>query len=80
MRLELEAEGTRLRGTMHTDAGPAALTGFVEGGRLEFVTNSSALTGAQRLTFTGRVDNDMMVGDVDLGHFKRGAWTAVRAR
>ena len=77
-RLELRADGTALEGTLHTSGGPTPVSGRVEGDRVDFVARSSELTGAIALTFSGRFEGNLATGDVELGNYQRGTWTATR--
>jgi L-seryl-tRNA(Ser) seleniumtransferase len=74
----LEAKGNRLSGTHIGWAYEGTLKGSIDGDRVEF--RSSLPVGGQRLsyTFSGRLADDVMSGEVQLGEYGSAKWSARR--
>ena len=77
--VELRRNGDALSGEISAMDRTAAVEGRVEGDGVEFEGTVRVRMMRVRFQFTGRLQGDEMSGEVEVGAFGRGTWTARRS-
>lgn len=79
-QLDLHSDDTgALDGEVAFGPGRGDVHGSIRDDRLEFVTQTSGLTGSLPLTFRGIAQGDSILGEVEIGNYERALWTATRS-
>ncbi len=76
--LFIETHGSRLSGTHQGRRGRSELAGFVQGDRVRFRSRLVHQGEHSSYLFDGRLDGDRIAGDLDLGEYGKGTWSARR--
>jgi hypothetical protein len=77
--LQLEQDGTEVRGRYRSQYGEQDITGSVsDDGTIDLRTGVHYQACGAGYTFQGRVDSDTMTGQVDLGEYWTASWRAQR--
>ncbi len=78
--LKLSNSGGSLSGSVEAAGqGSADISGKLDGESVQFKGTLNSQMGPIELDFSGTVDGDEMKGDVELGSFGSGSWTATKA-
>ena len=77
-RLFLEADGNKVGGTHIGTRTTGDLRGMIDGGDVKFASTLPMEGARLRYGFSGRVDGDVMRGDLDLGEYPAAKWVARR--
>ena len=76
--LFMEANGNRLTGTHVGSLTRGPMKGTIDGDNVAFQSVLPIEGSKLSYRFSGRVDRDRMEGELDLGEYPNGTWTAVR--
>ncbi len=76
--LFLEADGNHLTGTHAGSLTRGPIKGSIDGDKVAFQSVLRIEGSRLGYRFSGRVDGDRMEGELDLGEYPNGTWTAVR--
>lgn len=79
-RLVIKQDGAAVQGAHHGDFLERPLTGTVNGSTVTLRSNLPERTigNAISYTFTGKIENGRLSGDLDLGEYLKATWTATR--
>ena len=79
-RLSITQQGAQVQGTHQGDFLQRPLNGTVNGDAISMRSNVGETTIGNSLsyTFTGKIANGAMSGDLDMGEYRKGTWTAKR--
>ena len=79
--LDLVQKGNTIAGTHQGDFLARAVTGTIDGDRLEFATSPAEFHGDRlEFAFSGRLNGDSMSGSLDMGEYLTANWAASRRR
>ena len=79
--LQLKQDGDQVRGRYRSQYEEQDITGSVgEDGAVRLRSGVHYEACGASYTFQGRVEDDLMEGEVDLGEYWKGSWRAVRRR
>ena len=76
--LFIEADGSQLSGTHQGQRGRGELAGSLHGNRVRFRSRLGHAGEASSYLFEGRLDGDRITGELGLGEYGKGTWTARR--
>lgn len=76
--LFIEADGSQLTGTHQGQRGRGELAGSLHGNRVQFRSRLGHAGEASSYLFEGRLDGDRITGELGLGEYGKGTWTARR--
>ena len=76
--LFIETHGSRLSGTHQGRRGRSELAGSIQGDRVRFRSRLVHQGEHSSYLFDGRLDGDRIAGDLDLGEYGKGTWSARR--
>ena len=74
--LFLEADGSKLTGTHQGQRGRGELAGSIHGNRVRLRSRLAQPGERSTYLFEGRLDGDRIAGDLGLGEYGKGTWTA----
>jgi D-glucosaminate-6-phosphate ammonia-lyase len=80
--LSLQQQGGRVQGVHRGEFVARDLSGTVDGDAVQLRSSlpERAIGNALNFTFTGKIDGDVMSGDLDMGEYLKARWTARRHR
>ena len=76
--LFIEADGSQLSGTHQGQRGRGELAGSLHWNRVQFRSRLGHAGEASSYLFEGRLDGDRITGELGLGEYGKGTWTARR--
>ncbi|MBI1872691.1 MAG: hypothetical protein HYS05_02235 [Acidobacteria bacterium] len=78
--VSLQQQGGLIQGVHRGEFVARDLTGTIDGSAVQFRSSlpENAIGNALSFTFTGKVDDDGMSGDLDMGEYLRARWSARR--
>lgn len=74
--VHFEQEGEKLTVTMQGRRGEVTAEGTVKGNEIEWTITRSTPRGEFTMTYTGKIEEDTMSGEVQMGDFGSGEWKA----
>ncbi|MBN1272735.1 MAG: hypothetical protein JXB26_10750 [Candidatus Aminicenantes bacterium] len=75
-----EQDGENLTVTMEGRQGQIEAKGTVKGNKIEWSVTRETPRGEFTMTYTGTVEGDTMSGEVQMGDFGSGEWSAKRVK
>jgi L-seryl-tRNA(Ser) seleniumtransferase len=80
--LSLQQRDGRIQGVHRGEFVARDLTGTIDGDTVEFRSSlpEETIGNALNFTFTGKINGDMMSGDLDMGEYLSARWSAKRHR
>lgn len=79
-QVHFEQDGENLTVTMEGRRGPIEAKGSVKGNDIEWSFTRETPRGEFTMTYTGTVEGDTMSGEVQMGDFGTGEWSAKRIK
>ncbi len=74
--VNFKQEGEKLTVIMHGRRGEVTAEGTVKGNEIEWTITRSTPRGEFTMTYTGKIEEDMMSGEVQMGDFGSSEWKA----